>query len=241
MIAARQDFGRGLGRNAFDLPVAGLAALAMAFFAFAVPADLLGRAVEAIGLPSLLAAADPPLGFTARVILGVVGALAAFGLVFALLRRLDRIGAAQPDVEPVLEVGMPRLRRRDVHPDAPPRRPINAATDFGEPAPPAEPVPSAPAPLWLAQADVGETEPETEAREIEPEAAPAPASLAEPASLTDLMERLERGLARRRSRQAFVPSPQPTQTPAPQVFPEAGEDRLQSAIQGLQRLAARGD
>jgi hypothetical protein len=227
MIATRQfqDFGRGLGRNAFDLPVAGLAALAVAFFAFAVPADLLGRAVEATGLPSLVAAADPPLGFKARAILGVVGALAAFGLVFALLRGLDRLGAAKAEFEPTAEdAGMPRLRRRDVHPDAPARRPINAARDFGEPAPPAEPTPGAPTPLWLAEADIAG---------IEPEAAPAPASLAE------LMERLERGLAHRRSRQAFAPPPQ--QASAPQVFPEAGEDRLQSAIQGLQRLAARGD
>jgi hypothetical protein len=224
MIAAGhfQDFGRGLGRYGFNLPVAGLAALAVAFFAFAVPAELLGRAVEASGLPALLAAAEPPLGFKARAILGIAGSLAAFGLVFALLRRLDRIGAPKTGFEPALDPDMPKLRRRDIHPDAPARRPINAARDFGEPAPPAEPAPSAPTPLWLAEADFGE---------IESEAA------AEPASLAELMERLERGLARRRDRQAFVQPPQP----APQVFPEAGGDRLQNAIEGLQRLAARGD
>ncbi|MEA3029086.1 MAG: hypothetical protein QOG13_411 [Sphingomonadales bacterium] len=226
MIAARQfqDFGRGLGRNAFDLPVAGLAALAVAFFAFAVPADLLGRAVEASGLPSLFAAAEPPLGFKARAILGIAGALAVFALVFATLRALDRIGAARTQVAPAAaDDGMPRLRRRDVHPDAPARRPIHAARDFGEPAPPAGPEARDPTPLWLAGADVAE---------VEPEAA------VEPASLAELMERLERGLARRRSRRAFAPPPQAAQ---PQVFPEAGDDRLQSAIQGLQRLAARGD
>lgn len=227
MIAARQfqDFGRGLGRNAFDLPVAGLAALAVAVFAFAVPADLLGRAVEASGLPSLFAAAEPPLGFKARAILGLGGAFAAFGLVLVLLRGLDRIGAEKMAFAPDAEGDMPPRRRRDVHPDAPARRPINAARDFGEPAPPAEPAPGAPTPFWLAEADA-----------VEPEPEPA----AEPASLAELMERLERGLAHRRSRQASAPAPHPQPSP-PQLFPEAGEDRLQSAIQGLQRLAARGD
>jgi hypothetical protein len=48
------------------------------------------------------------------------------------------------------------------------------------------------------------------------------------------MERLEQGLARRQQRSA---APKPPI--APQVFPEAKDDRLQSAIDSLQRLAAR--
>jgi len=60
MIAARpfQDLTRGLGRNAFDLPVAALAGLAAAVVAFAMPGDLLGQLVSATGLPHLLAAAS---------------------------------------------------------------------------------------------------------------------------------------------------------------------------------------
>ena len=231
MIAARQfqDFGRGLGRNAFDLPVAVLAGLAVAFAVFAMPADVFSQIVNATGFPNFLSAAEPPLGFKARAGIGVAGALAVFGLVLLLLRRLDNKGAARANSAPATDEDMPRLRRRDVHPDAPVRRPISAARDLGEPAPPpVAPAARAPIPVWLAGADVVEVEPE-------PEPAPAPEPKAE-ASLADLMARLERGLARRRTRRVFAPASQP-----PQVFPEANDDRLQSAIEGLQRLAARGD
>jgi hypothetical protein len=142
MMAARpfKSLFRGAGRNALDLPVAGLAALAAAFAAFAMPQDLLSRAVVATGLPSLLSAAQPPLGVTARVVLAVGGAAIAFGLVFLLLRLLDRSGmndAAEAKAQD--DLLSPRLRRRDVHPDAPALRPISAARDFGEPVPPEAP------------------------------------------------------------------------------------------------------
>ena len=161
MIAAKpfHDRARGLGRNAFDLPVAALAGLAAAFLAFAMPAEMLGRLIVATGLPHLLAAAAPPLGFKARALLGVAGAGVAFGLAFLLLRRLDGIGRARKPADPDSYAGDgPKLRRRDAHPDAPVCRPISAARDFGEPAPPqldsAAPIPVAadldePAPLLL--------------------------------------------------------------------------------------------
>jgi hypothetical protein len=228
MIAARQF--QNLGRNAFDLPVAGLAAVAVAVFAFAIPGDLLGEAVAATGLPSLLTAAEPPLGLKARAAIGLVGAVAAFALVFFLMRRLD--GGTKAPVPVPLAVGegeMPKLRRRDSHPDAPARRPILAARDLGEPAPPAR----ASTPVWLAGPEV----------EIAVAPEPAPTEPAPPveASLSDLMARLERGLAQRRDRQVFARPLEPQSAPAPQVFPEAGDDRLQSAIDSLQRLAGRGD
>lgn len=331
MIAAKpiQDPTRGLGRNAFDLPVAALAGLAAAFIAFAMPPELLGRLVGATGLPHLLAAAEPPLGLKARLMLGVAGAAAAFGLAFLLLRMLDRGPRVSRRPEPESEEeGRPRLRRRDLHPDAPVCRPISAARDFGEPAPPVplerdeEPVPAwfaaaetetadpQPEPamdehragfrgrdvrhekagrqpisaLWEtdepsppmpepaepqvagrcdepAQADGAEEpipprsaeaeepleltegtapawlaadEPQPDRAELEPPAAPADASL------PCLMRRLEQGLARRRDREAFATMPR-QHAPAPQVFPEANDDRLQSAIENLQRFAARGE
>ena len=270
MIASRpfQDAFRNVGRNALDLPVAALSSLAVAFVAFAVPASLLAEAIGASGLPSIIPAAAPPLGLTARAAIGVVGALATFGLVFALLRLLDRSGLDAPrrkrDGDPADEG--PRLRRRDFHPDAPVSRPISATRDLGEPQRRGQRT-EAPTPLWLAEADPqgeaasGEPVPEAEAYEMEPEpvfesqaefepvaeAAPEPEYFAEPeieaapqaasapSSLPELMERLERGLARRQAR----PAPAPASPAAPQVFPEARDDRLQSAIDSLQRLAAR--
>jgi hypothetical protein len=269
---------RGAGRNALDLPVAGLAALAAAFGAFAVPQDILSRAVVATGLPSILSAAQPPLGLTARVAIAVGSAAIVFGLVFLMLRLLDRSGmsasAAKDDAEPA----PPRARRRDFHPDAPSPRPISAARDLGEPAPPE--APRATVPLWLDEAEpaaepVWEPAPEPEplpapepvagiwhepepvvavGPEYEPEpqpepevaAAPEPAPEPEPqaempTSIAGLMERLEQGLAKRRMIETGPAIP----AAPPQVFPEAPEpveapdDRLQSAIASLQRLAAR--
>jgi hypothetical protein len=265
MIAARplHDLTRGFGRNAFDMPVAALAGLAAAVIAFATPAELLGQLISATGLPHLLAAAEPPLGLKARGMIGIVGAAAAFGLVYMLLRLLDRSGAERAKPEPEMDEVGPRLRRRDLHPDAPACRPISATRDFGEPAPPplrrAEPAaawfdesaqpPEAvdePAPAWSDepeaplelkdhQAPAWLAETESEDAPLEPESRPEPAD----ASLPDLMRRLEQGLARRRTREVFAQAPQ--HPPAPQVFPEADDDRLQSAIESLQRFAARGD
>jgi hypothetical protein len=212
---------RGVGRNALDLPVAGLAAAAAVFFAFAMPQDVLSQIVSATGLPSLFAAAQPPLGLTARIAIALFGAAITFGLVFFLLRLLDRSGLEKPVAES--EDGEAPRRRRDYHPDAPVRRPISAARDLGEPAPPTPP--RAPAPVWL---DEAKPEPETV---VEPEPAP-PAEM--PTSIAALMERLEQGLARRQPRRE-----PPAFAPPPQVFPEAPDDRLQSAIDSLQRLAAR--
>jgi hypothetical protein len=261
---------RGFGRNAFDLPVAALAGLAAAVVAFAMPADLLGQLVSATGLPHLLAAAEPPLGLKARAAIGIAGAAASFGLVFLMLRMLDSAGRAKAKPEPEIDEDRPRLRRRDLHPDAPVCRPISATRDFGEPAPPplappaephapawlVEPAPppeadgrlaqewsakpeepleltERPAPSWLAEPDP--PAPEAVAPELEPRPVPADASL------DDLMRRLEQGLARRNTRQVFAPAVPRQHAPAPQVFPEANDDRLQSAIESLQRFAARGE
>jgi hypothetical protein len=348
---------RGGGRNALDLPVAGLSALAAAFAAFALPQDLLNRAVAATGLPSILAAAQPPLGLTARVAIAVGSAALVFGIVFLALRLLDRSGLGGAEAEEDSRAGS-RVRRRDGHPDAPAPRPISAARDLGEPAPPR--APRAEVPLWLDEAvptppafgatvefePVLEPVPEPEADilsepwqapepvvfpepepapeptseleltpeamlsppEPEPQPAPAPVAVAAPepipapvpepapvavappapapvpapaqapspvpqaempTSIAGLMERLEQGLARRRTIEpAPAPAePAPTAPPQaypdvlevaaapvapepPQVFPEAPEarepepveaanDRLQSAIASLQQLAAR--
>jgi hypothetical protein len=245
----------GFGRNALDLPVAALAAVAVAFAAFAMPGDLMARLVEGSGLPSLLSAAEPPLGMKARIGVGLIGAVGAFGLVFILLRLLDRTGleSRRAASELELEQEAPRPRRRDFHPDAPAPRPISALRDLGEPAPPQPPIsslwPEAPAQAgWEAAAEI-EPEPERALEPVsepepeplvlsapEPEPAPPPA---EGESLAALMARLEQGLARRAQ---LAPEPEPASEPVPApppALPEAGNDRLQNAIESLQRFAAR--
>lgn len=108
---------------------------------FVVPPALLERLVGATGLPALLPAAAPPLGFTARAMVALtmtgIGALA--GLLLALRlrgsggegavgrRRINLGGMARETAGE--EAGL-RRRARDAHPDAPVRRPIAASEDL---------------------------------------------------------------------------------------------------------------
>ena len=243
--------GRGI-----DLPVAALAAASVGFVAFAMPGDLFAQAVTATGLPSLLPAAAPPLGSTARALVVGAAAVATFAIVLLLLRLLDRKPAERPapvrysaPAEPEFEPELPRLRRADVHPDAPARRPILAASELGEPdlaPPPLAPEPE-PEPVEDAQWD-----PIPHADEVQPEAMPkpepepeieapaAPAIASDDESISDLVARLERGLGRRQQ-SAPRKAPAPSRAPAPAVFTEDDkDDRLKSAIENLQRLASRG-
>lgn len=211
---------RALRTSAIELPVAAFAALSVAFVAFAAPGDVLAELIGLTGLPAILPAAQPPLGATARIALGVIGSGLAFALAYGALRWLDRFTArpvSRP--EPTLAPEeAPRLRRRDLHPDAPAVRPISATRDFGVPAP-APKVPD-----WL------EAEAEAEAQ------APEPIADTPPPPLADLMARLERGLAK--SRPAAPPRREALQ--AQEILPPPrSDDRLQSAIENLQRLAAR--
>jgi hypothetical protein len=62
-----------------------------------LPAALLERVVSASGLASLLPAASPPLGLTARALIAVIGALAGAALGIAVARRVA--GAHAPQAE----------------------------------------------------------------------------------------------------------------------------------------------
>ena len=117
----------------------------------AIPGSLLGALVLKTGLPALVPAAAPPLGFTAHLLLAFV--LAGFGaaLGFALALRLHPRGAGEvrpaeavvTDTEPQAE-DVYKVRARDAHPDAPPRRPLVLTEAFADPlveeAEPAEPL-----------------------------------------------------------------------------------------------------
>lgn len=143
-------------RSRLTVPVAPAAAGALgvlvALAALIAPAYRIEQAVLASGLPAIMAAAEPPLGFTARLVLvilggGMVAAFAWFGLFLVLGARTISIGSAigAGDV-----IYVPTLRRADAHPDAPPRAPLFAHRELGVPfldvRAAAEPEP-APAPL----------------------------------------------------------------------------------------------
>ena len=184
--------------------MAALAGLSVAFLAFAMPADLLADLIGASGLPSILPAAEPPLGPQGADRRSAPSARSiVFALVFVLLRWLDRFGTRAP--EPVrvraqsgtdFDMPAPRLRRRDHHPDAPACAPLFAAHELGEPSLDPWPEPQrSPKPESVPLPSV-EAEPQATA-EPEPQWTPEPVPQA-----------------------TFDPEPQSTLEPEPQPMPE---------------------
>ncbi len=255
------------GSKNFDVPVAALAGLSVAFAVFAAPPDLLAELIRASGLPAILPAAEPPLGLNARIAVGAAGAIVMFAFAFLLLRWLDRFGRRRADRdEAETEAEMPRLRRRDFHPDAAPRPPLFAGSELGEPEleltqepEPETEVEPAPEPelqltprlrrAWLPETPAETAEEPAQEPEIEPSPEPFPAPVAKEVpraqygSISELLDRLEQGLARRRPGAPAMPAPAPAEERAapPPVAANAADDRLQSAIDSLQRLASRQD
>jgi hypothetical protein len=131
----------------FNGVVAGFAATAVAFAAFAMPDWRLAQIVDFFGLASVLSAAQPPLGNTARLCVMLFGAVVAFGGIWTLLRAFDPPSFPADDFadlkkavdqnEEIANRPAPRVRRADAHPDAPAPRPIFAPHEFGEPTWPA--------------------------------------------------------------------------------------------------------
>lgn len=149
-------------RSRLTVPVAPAAAVALgllvALAALFIPAYRLESIVLASGLPAIVAAAEPPLGFTARLVLvtfggGLVALFTWFGLFMVLGGRTISLGGATAGADVIY---VPSLRRADAHPDAPPRAPLFAHRELGVPfldvraAP--EPVPE-PAPLVAADVE----------------------------------------------------------------------------------------
>ena len=90
------------------------------------------------GLAAIVAAAAPPLGFTARLLLvllggGGLGVISGFATFLALGHRRAAFGGGRVmmDVTTVPNDPAPVLRRADAHPDAPSRRPLRADRDLG--------------------------------------------------------------------------------------------------------------
>lgn len=209
-----------------------LAAGSVGFVIYAMPDGAFAEAVALSGLPQILPAAQPPLGLTARLAAAGAGFLATFAATWFLLRALaPKKRQPQRKAEPVeIDIAPPKLRRADAHPDAPARRPLFAGLDLGEPV--GEPEEAA---LEMPFEPEAELQPELEP-ELQPEPAAAEAgSEFEPDSIHHLMQRLERGLLRREGK-----GPDEAPSPSPMPKPLEIDDRLRSAIDGLQQLARRG-
>jgi len=131
---------RRAGEGRLDLPVALLMGAASGVMAFLAPVALLEDLAMASGLAGILPFAAPPLGMKAQFGFAAVAALAGFAIVLAVMRMLDRVArrtdparAATVHQDDEDELPAPRMRRRDLHPDAPVRRPLSALRDLGDP------------------------------------------------------------------------------------------------------------
>lgn len=159
---------RRAGNGGFDRPIAALAAGAAAAMLLLMPVDLLQDLVIESGLPNFFPPAVPPLGLKARVGFAVAAALIAFAMAYGVMRMIGRSPRQtasrldRDEVGPASVDQAPRMRRRDLHPDAPVRAPLSALRDLGDPlgearAPLFKPEPE-PEPQIDAQPKAGEAD-----------------------------------------------------------------------------------
>lgn len=134
-----------------------LAGMTVALLLLVMPVGLVETVVASSGISEAWAAAGPPLGLRARLLLAGFGALMAIGFVWAGhqehglapshgkemgrrsgVRGVNIMGFALSKLSWLSRRnagpsrgGRPALRRADAHPDAPARTPIFASRDFG--------------------------------------------------------------------------------------------------------------
>lgn len=129
---------------------AGAAGVLVALATLAIPYGALQDIVVTSGVAAFIPAAEPPLGATARICIGVfaggAAALIAWFVLSGLLMWRDSRGEAEVGERP------PAVRRADAHPDAPPRAPLLATRDLGMP--------------FRARGEIAEVEPDTVAAEV---------------------------------------------------------------------------
>lgn len=199
----------------------------------AIPGSLLGAVVLKTGLPAIVPAAAPPLGFTAHLL--VAFALAVFGaaLGLALALRLRPKGRADvrcaapvaPDAVPEPEAAY-KVRARDAHPDAPPRRPLVLTEALVDPlveeADEPEPESETFAPLLRRKPRSASTEPAVDATPYSPEYTPGDIGAVRPLDLSalELDEPIEEPFAAPAATEAAVaPQPEPEPEPEPAATP----------------------
>lgn len=258
--------------NRFDPPrvippapiVAALVGAGAAVAFAIVPMSLVERVVLDSGITAFVAAAAPPLGFTARLLLVMFGGGGLGGVAWlATLLLLGRANAPIAGDGFILkrprrdEDDAPILRRADAHPDAPPRAPLRANRDLGTGLPDGPPPPrTAPGPA-LADPDFDIAIPEGERAlpddlneplaaydaaasqsQAEPECTHAvvkPPVKGDPAeTIHALLDRLERVLQRGSVGRAAFPGAMSTATP---IAPPAGG--FEDTLAALRALAQR--
>jgi hypothetical protein len=122
---------RTVDRWRFETPLALVLGAATGFAVLAMPPEIFAH-VPAAGR----------LGMAGHVVLALLLAIVCGGVGYCAMRRPAKIVPIDEDVDPIDELDVPsglsedrllRLRRADRHPDAPPRAPIRASRDLGEP------------------------------------------------------------------------------------------------------------
>ena len=159
----------------------------------AIPGSMLGAVVLKTGLPALVPAAAPPLGFTAHLL--VAFALAMFGAVLGLAVAL-RLRPAGSDEARTVEAVAPvaqgeaddvyKVRARDAHPDAPPRRPLVLTEALAGPIAEEAAEPEPADPLLRRKRSLPASEPVAEAEPWIPEFSPGGSTAVRPLDLSAL-------------------------------------------------------
>lgn len=209
------------------LPVTGAlaAAAATALIVLLLSRPALESFAWNTGIAGLVPAAAPPLGRTARLLLAVglaafVGAV-AWSALFLLWGPGGLLAPRRRDPDTV------SVRRADAHPDAPPRRPISAESDFGAPAAPPPLERTLPVDLERPLADYDPAAippvPQAPSEPVRP--------LAKLPSAPDRAERIDTF--------ALTPPAAATEPPPPPAPPATIESLLRRLEEGAVRRAAR--
>jgi hypothetical protein len=174
---------------------------------FMTPGWLFERLVVASGLPNLIAAAQPPLGETARKLSAIAGGLGVFGTLWAGLTLLRAFikrnappkarGSRIDPAAPANEIQSPITKRK--------REPIFAERELGAPFMSDEAIASVTESVPVVQAEVEEPAPQeipTPTAEAPPllldRIAPRPSD--DTPKLSDELDRLQSALDRRSTR-----------------------------------------
>jgi hypothetical protein len=233
---------------------AGVIGVLTALIVVVLPSHMLDSLVVDSGFASLINAAQPPLGFTARALLVLVGGgIATMVAWVALFVAVGTRSVILQNPRATSPSG-PALRHADVHPDAPPRQPVFANRDLGTPFLDvrAEPVPSPAVPTERAlPADLdmplAAFDPQSFAAPLAAHAAeirqPAPITRTEPAE-APLPIRLDTGHALDRIAASMQQAaPAPARDVAPPIRFDAGPalDRIAASMQHAPAAPANED